>query len=117
MSELHIVCRGSGTYLSLQLSYHNIFLQRKRSFVQKDRSPIPIIRPQSLSIGQQQYDDDIRVYRTFQQRSEQRQISNTARCPLLEQLQQIDLSLSPFSLYREIHFFNFNIYGRSALAD
>ena len=32
---------------------------------------------------------------------------------VLEQLQQIDLLLFPFSPYREILYFNFNIYERS----
>ena len=36
---------------------------------------------------------------------------------ILEQLQQIDHSLSSFALHREIPFLNFNIYGRSASAD
>ena len=34
-----------------------------------------------------------------------------------EQLQQIDFSFFPFSLYREILFLNFNTYGKSAPAD
>ena len=38
-------------------------------------------------------------------------------CKTLEQLQQINLPLSHFSLYREIPFLNFNIYGRSVPAD